>query len=106
MSVLHFTTEGFEKVLSSSATTPVLVDFWASWCGPCRMLAPVIDELADELDGQYLVGKVDVDSEPDLARRYGIQSIPTILVLKNGEVASRAVGVQPKTKLLDMLKKA
>lgn len=70
------------------------------------MLAPVIDELADELDGKYLVGKVDVDSEPELARKYGIQSIPTILVIKNGEVAARAVGVQPKAKLLEMLKNA
>lgn len=97
-----FTTANFEnEVLNSDV--PVLVDFWATWCMPCKMLAPTIEELAKEADG-YKVGKVDVDKEPELAQKYRIMSIPTVLVFKNGKVAASMVGLQSKAKLLSMLK--
>ncbi len=97
-----FTTANFEsEVLNSDV--PVLVDFWATWCMPCKMLAPTIEELAAQADG-YKVGKVDIDKDPELAQKYRIMSIPTVLVFKNGKVSASAVGLQSKAKLLAMLK--
>ena len=84
--------------------TPILVDFWASWCGPCRMLMPTIEQLAKEADGKYRVGKVNVDEQGELAMRYGIQSIPTLIVFKNGQEVNRSLGVRPKGAILEMLK--
>lgn len=102
MAVIDITKENFEeKVIKSEK--PVLLDFWATWCGPCRMLSPVVDEVAEE-NGDIVVGKVNVDDEIDLARQFGIQSIPTLVVIKNGEVANTSVGVIPKQKILDLVK--
>ena len=102
MSVITITKENFEQEVINSEQ-PVLVDFWASWCGPCKMLAPVIDEIAGEVRDAK-VGKVNVDEQGELAARFGVMSIPTLIVFKNGEVAAKTVGVQPKQAGLDMLK--
>ena len=91
--VKHFKTAEFDAAVEAAPLA--LVDFWAGWCGPCRMLAPLVDQLAAEYDGKVLVGKVDVDSEPDLACRFGVMSIPTVVVLKNGQEVDRLVGVRP-----------
>ena len=99
-----FTTENFEtEVLGSDV--PVLVDFWATWCMPCRMLAPVIEEIASENEGKIKVGKVNVDENPDLARKYRVMSIPTVLVCKNGELTATSVGVDSKENILKLLEK-
>lgn len=99
-----FTTENFEtEVLGSDV--PVLVDFWATWCMPCRMLAPVIEEIASENEGKIKVGKVNVDENPDLARKYHVMSIPTVLVFKNGELTATSVGVDSKENILKLLEK-
>lgn len=102
MAVLKLTERNFdEEVLA--AKEPVLVDFWASWCGPCRMMSPVVDEIADEVPG-VKVGKVNVDEEGELAQRYGIMSIPALLVFRDGKLAAQSVGVRPKEAILDMLR--
>ncbi len=102
MSVLHITKDNFEaEVLHSDK--PVLLDFWAVWCGPCRMIAPTIEQIADE-HPEYKVGKVNVDEEAELARQFGIMSIPSLFVMKGGKVANQAVGVMPKEKILELLK--
>ena len=101
MAVIELTKENFEaEVLRSDKT--VLVDFWAAWCGPCRMLSPVVDEIAEERT-DIKVGKVNVDNEEDLASRFGIMSIPTLIVFRGGEVKAQTMGVQPKAAILDML---
>ena len=99
-----FTTDNFEtEVLGSDV--PVLVDFWATWCMPCRMLAPVIEEIASENEGKIKVGKVNVDENPDLARKYRVMSIPTVLVFKIGELTATSVGVDSKENILKLLEK-
>lgn len=98
-----FTKENFDsQVLGSS--TPVLVDFWAEWCGPCRMFSPIVDEFAEENSAAVTVGKVNVDEQPELAARYGVMSIPTAILFKNGEPAATLVGLQPKSALEDLIK--
>lgn len=82
---------------------PVLVDFWASWCGPCMMLAPVIEEIAEDYEDEVAVGKVNVDEEPELSAKYGIESIPTLLLFKNGAVVKKSVGYLPKNSIEEML---
>ena len=102
MAELVITQENFEQEVLKSAQ-PVLLDFWATWCGPCRMLAPTIAKIAEEQEGVIKVGKIDVDEEPELAARYGIASIPTLMVFKGGQVAKASVGVQPKAAIEAML---
>lgn len=101
MSVLHITKDTFqEEVLNSDK--PVLLDFWATWCGPCRMVAPILDEIAQE-HPEIKVCKVDVDEQPELASRYQIMSIPTLMVVKNGEIVNQSTGARPKAQILSML---
>lgn len=102
MAEITLTAENFEEQ-ALHAELPVLVDFWAPWCGPCRMLAPVIEEIAAEQADSLRVGKVNVDDEPELAERYGVSSIPTVLLLKDGQVRATSVGFRPKAQLLAAL---
>ncbi|MBR4345050.1 MAG: thioredoxin [Lachnospiraceae bacterium] len=101
MAVISITEKNFEEIRNSQKT--VLIDFFADWCGPCKMVSPIVDKIAEEYP-EYIVGKVNVDDEPDLAESFGVMSIPTLVVLKEGEVAAKQVGVQPKEKILEMLK--
>ena len=103
MSTVKITTTNFEQEVLQSQS-PVLLDFWADWCGPCRMAAPIIDEIATETAGKVRVGKVNVDTDIELAQRYRIASIPTFLVFKNGELAEKAIGLQSKEDLMNLLK--
>lgn len=92
----------FDSVLATK-NTPVMVDFWATWCGPCRMVAPVIEQVAEEYEGRAIVGKVDVDECGDLAMRYGVMSIPTVMVFVNGQPVAKQIGAAPKTTYAAML---
>ncbi len=102
--VAHVTGTSFDTVVSQSKT-PVLLDFWAEWCGPCKMLGPTIDEIANEYVGKAVVGKVDLDEEQALAGRFNISSIPTLLFFKGGVVVKQLVGVRPKKEIVEELKK-
>ena len=99
---LEITDANFHEVVLDSKT-PVLVDFWAVWCGPCRTIGPIVDELHDELDGQAVIGKVNVDENSDTPVKYGVRNIPTLLVFKNGEVVDKIVGAVPKSQILEKL---
>ena len=96
---IELTAENFNETVLESAL-PVLVDFWATWCGPCRMLAPTVEEIADEYDGKVNVGKLNVDDEPELAAAFDIDSIPTLMLFKNGQVAGTLVGLRKKEEIV------
>ena len=100
MSTLNVTMNNFEQIKNSDK--PVLLDFYADWCGPCRMVSPLVEQIAEE-NPQYLVGKINVDSEPELAQAFGVSSIPMLVVLKNGKIAAQSVGAKPKQQILAML---
>ena len=101
MSVIEITKDNFEKEVLQS-DKPVLVDFWAAWCGPCRMLSPVVDEIADEVTGKK-VGKINVDEQTELAMRFGVSSIPMLAVIKDGKIVSKSVGYRPKADIAAMI---
>lgn len=96
-------TDGNFDVEVLKSDIPVLIDFWAAWCAPCRMIAPIVEELAQEYDGKVKIGKLDVDANQQTAIKYGVRSIPTVLIIKNGEVADTIIGALPKTAFVDKL---
>lgn len=102
---IEFSDDNFDAEVLNSGEG-VLVDFWAPWCGPCRQIAPLIDQLAEQFSGSVKVGKLNIDDNPTITNKYGIQSIPTLLLFKNGEVAERFVGMPPKAKLEEALASA
>ena len=102
MAVITITKENYnEEVINSPV--PVLLDFWATWCGPCRMLSPIVDDIANEVEGKAKVCKINVDEQPELAQQFGIMSIPTLVFMKNGEITAKEVGVRSKQAILDKL---
>ena len=101
MALIHITAANFQQEVLNS-TKPVLLDFWATWCGPCKMLTPVLEQIAAE-HPEYVIGKVDVDQDPELASQFGVQSIPKLVLLKNGQPVNEAVGFRPKEKVLELL---
>ena len=102
MAELKITIENFENEVMKS-NIPVLIDFWAPWCGPCRMMGPIIEQLAEEYEGKAKVGKVNVDEEGELSQAFGVMSIPTIVLVKDGKVVKQAVGARPKAEVEAML---
>jgi thioredoxin 1 len=99
---LELTDANFEEIVAR-ADKPVVVDFWAEWCGPCRIVGPMISEIAEEYNDRVIVGKLDVDNNPEVSRKYGIRNIPTVLFFKNGEVADKQVGAVPKSNFVKKL---
>lgn len=102
MSVIKVTSKNFEEEVSKSEL-PVLLDFWASWCGPCKMVSPIVDEVANELEGKAKVGKINVDEEQELAQAFSIMSIPTLIVINNGKLVKQLVGVRSKQEIKEMI---
>lgn len=102
--VINLTSENFQTVLTNKE--PVLIDFWATWCGPCRMVGPVIESLADEYEGKTSICKINVDENPELAAQYKIMSIPTVMVIKDGQIIEKAVGVRTREEYQSMIEKA
>lgn len=100
MKPIEITDSNFQQEVLNSAT-PVLIDFWAVWCGPCKMVAPVVEEIAKEYDGKLKVGKVDVDSNPEISMKYGIRSIPTLMVFKAGKIVEQIIGAVPKRNVIE-----
>lgn len=100
MSVVKITKENFDLAVNSDK--PVLLDFYADWCGPCRMVSPLVDEIAEE-NPQFFVGKINVDEDPELAQKFGVSSIPTLIVMKGGKVVSQSAGARPKAQILSLL---
>ncbi len=101
MSILHVSKNNFDSIKANEK--PILLDFYADWCGPCRMVSPIIEEIAKE-NPQYLIGKVNIDKEPELAQKFNVLSIPTLTVIKDGKVISQSAGARPKNEILAMLK--
>lgn len=99
---IEITKENFEEVVLKNEL-PVLVDFWATWCGPCKMIGPLLEELSEEMTGKVVIGKVNVDKQPELAMQFQVMSIPTLLVFKNGEVVNKRIGFMPKEKIAEMI---
>lgn len=104
MKPFTFTDSNFDSEIAAT-DKPVIVDFWAAWCGPCRAIAPVIEELATEYEGKAIVGKLDVDENPNIAVKFGVRSIPTVLFIKNGEVKDTIIGALPKAAFAERLQK-
>jgi thioredoxin 1 len=98
---IEITDSSFDEVIKSEQ--PVLVDFWAEWCGPCKMIGPIVEELAGDYEGKVTIGKLDVDANPDIPSRFGIRSIPTLLIFKGGEIVDKVIGAVPKSVLADKL---
>lgn len=99
---LEFTDGNFDE-LALNSDKPVMVDFWAEWCGPCRMVGPIVEEISSEYDGKAVVGKVNVDHNPDISAKFGIRNIPTIIFIKNGELVDKSVGAVPKNVLTEKI---
>ena len=102
---IELTNNNFQEIVMKSEK-PVLVDFWAEWCGPCRMVGPIMEELSKDFDGKAVVGKIDVDANQEFAAKYGVRNIPTVLLFKDGELVSRQVGVAPKKTYEDAINAA
>lgn len=103
--VINLDSKNFEEEVMNS-DVPVLVDFWASWCGPCKMIAPIIDQLAEDFEGKAKIAKVNVDEEGDLASQFKVMSIPTLILFKDGEIADQTMGARPKGELVKMVQQA
>lgn len=104
MEIMHVDSKNFEQTINSKEV--VLVDFYATWCGPCKMLAPILDQVNEEIEGNTLIAKLDIDNSLDVAKEYGVMSVPTMIIFKNGKEVERLVGLRQKTQILEVLKNA